>query len=103
MIEEGVKVKLEHLMLDPKDRQLSLDVVPLMISQRSKNKLNPSQDTILRTGDSILLCGTPDAKFALSHTLNNLKTLSYIIDGIEIPRGIVWHWISELLNANNKV
>jgi voltage-gated potassium channel len=102
LIEEGVKVKLEHLMLDPKDRQLSLDVVPLMISQRSKNKLNPSQDTILRIGDSILLCGTPDAKLAISHTLNNIKTLSYIIDGIEIPRGIVWHWISELLNANKK-
>lgn len=101
-LEEGVQISLKHLTRNPQNREEALEIVPLMISQNSQNHLCPSYRTLLQAGDTVLLCSTPAGKQALSHTINNIKTMSYIIDGIDLPNSIVWRWFSYIFNTKNQ-
>lgn len=101
-IEEGVQISLKHLTRNPQNRDEALEIVPLMISQNNQNHLCPSYRTLLQPGDTVLLCSTPAGRRALSHTLNNIKTMSYIIDGIDLPNSIVWRWFSYIFNTKNQ-
>ncbi|MBM3350407.1 MAG: potassium channel protein [Betaproteobacteria bacterium] len=92
----NVIVTLRHLTQDPTNRDEHLALVPLMLSRNNQNTLIPNLDTPLMEGDQILLCATPEAKSALFNTLNNNKTLSYIIDGIDMPNSFVWRWLKSI-------
>ncbi len=92
-LSDGKRVNLEHLMLDPFNRNKLLPIVSLMIYQKRNHKLNPSMDIPVLPGDMVLMCGKPAARRALNHTLNNIKTLTYIIDGVEEANSYVWNWI----------
>lgn len=92
LLAQGTTVKLENLTQDPANREERLDLVPLMLARNNEQILIPDLSTSLMEGDRILLCGRPAAKSALPHTLNNTKTLTYIIDGIEVPNSVVWRW-----------
>ena len=92
LLAQGTTVRLENLTQDPANREERLDLVPLMLARGNEPILIPDLSTELMEGDRILLCGRPEAKSALPHILNNTKTLTYIIDGIEVPNSIVWRW-----------
>lgn len=99
---EGKKIHLEHLVLDPFNRERLLPVVPLMVYQKRNHLLNPAPDTTLLPGDMILMCGKPEAKRALNHTQNNLKTLTYLVDGVEEANSYLWEGINKLKNKHKK-
>lgn len=93
LLAHGTAVTLKNLTQDPANRDEHLDLVPLMLTRSNEKILIPDLNTPLIEGDRILLCGRPEAKSALINTLNNTKTLTYIIDGIEVPNSIVWRWV----------
>lgn len=100
----GKSITLDQLIRDPGNRDLKLDLVPLLLLRDNQPILQPETSIELLPGDRILFCSTPSAKDALPLTLSKYKALSYILDGNEIPEGIVWRWVSSKLKArkNNK-
>ncbi len=95
----GLPVALESLTRDPSNRELKLDLVPLLLLRGNKPMLQPESYIPLMHGDQILFCGRPSAKDALPLILSNHKALSYIIDGKEIADGFIWRWISGKLKS----
>lgn len=95
LLAEGTDVTLECFTHDPLDRNRNLNIVPLMIAQKHGNILNPKLATNLQPGDTVLLCGHADAKSALPHTLNNIKSLMYVMTGVEVPNSFIWTWFSK--------
>jgi len=98
LLGKGISVSLHNLTQDPADRNIRLNLVPLLLLRDGAPMLMPPVATALHTGDRILFCGTPDARSALPILLNNSKTLTYIIDGIEVPDSVVWRWFRDKLS-----
>jgi voltage-gated potassium channel len=99
LISKGIPVSLHNLTQDPANRNNRLNLVPLLLSRENTPILVPPTSTTLNIGDRILFCGMPDAKSALSTTVNNTKILTYIVDGIEIPDSVVWKWFKNINTA----
>lgn len=95
LLNKGVSVTLHNLTQDPADRNVRLNLVPLLLSRNNTPMLVPPPSTALQIGDRILFCGRPEVRSALTESLNNTKALTYIVDGIEVPDSIVWRWIKE--------
>lgn len=93
----GLPVTLDHLMHDPGNRELKLELVPLLLLRGKQPLLLPEPQTSLMQGDRILFCGRPNAKDALPLTLSKHSVLSYIIDGREVADSTLWRWISARL------
>lgn len=103
LLGQGTLVTLKNLTQDPTDHAQRLDLVPLMLSRNNQQTLIPNLATPLMENDRLLLCGTPTAKSTLPHTLNNTKTLTYIIDGIEVPNSIVWRWFRNITASKKQL
>lgn len=87
---EGQVVTLRHIRQDPRDRDILLPALPLLLKRGESEILLPPGDTLLETGDRILFCGRPEAASRMQWTLNNLNALEYIITGIDRPSGYLW-------------
>lgn len=70
----------------------TLDLVPLLLVRQHEQILLPKPNMPLEMHDQILFCGTSQAKFALPLSLNNIKTMTYVVDGIEFPESVVWRY-----------
>jgi len=95
LIEAGLNVNLRHLMQDPAKREQQLELVPILLLRNNVPSLVPAPNTSLQIGDRILFCGSPSTKSTLPSILNNTKTLTYIIDGVEVPNSLVWRWLEK--------
>ena len=96
LLNQGQTVTLELLTRDPFNRDQSLYLMPLLMMRNNQPHLLPPLDTPLQPGDRILFCGTATAKAVHPLLVLNLKVLSYVKEGIEVPDGIVWRWIGRL-------
>ena len=94
LLGHGKTVTLETLTLDPANRSLQLPLVPLLLVREDQTILLPELSEPLQIGDRILFCGKPDAKSAQPLLMINRKVLSYVMDGIEVPDGLIWRWLS---------
>jgi len=95
LMEAGLNVSVQHLMQDPANREKQLELVPILLLRNNTPSLVPDPNTRLKAGDRILFCGSPATKSTLPSILNNTKTLTYIIDGIEVPNSLVWRWLEK--------
>lgn len=95
LLGHGKSVSLETLTVDPANRALRLPLVALLLVRGEETLLLPERSEPLQIGDRILFCGKPDAKSAQPLLLINRKVLGYVMDGIEVPDGLVWRWISD--------
>lgn len=98
-LNESKSVNLAHLTLDPFAREQTLKIVPILHVRNQESVMLPDLSTPLEIGDRILFCGTPSAKSALSNTLNNIRTLTYVAQGIHLPSSLLWRWASDRLKA----
>lgn len=97
LLNKGIPVSLHNLIQDPAERDTRLNLVPLLLLRDNIPMLVPPVATDLRVGDRILFCGTPDARSGLNISINNSKSLTYIIDGIEVPDTVIWRWLKGFL------
>jgi Trk K+ transport system NAD-binding subunit len=95
---ENKKVTLAHLTVNPSARTESLAVVPILLVRGQETILLPDLSSSLMPGDRILLCGTPSAKSVLNASLNNIRMLTYIVDGIDLPNSLFWCWLRKKLH-----
>ena len=73
--------------------------VALVALQGEEETIMPGPDYELRPGCQILFAGTLQAQRMLDATLNNEYTLSYLMTGIDPPRGLALQWISASLGG----
>ena len=90
-------VTLDHLMRDPVDREQKLAMMPLLLCRDQHFELLPDSNTRLQANDRILFCGLDSAKDALILLVDNLKALTFIIDGKEIADSFIWRWLRKRL------
>lgn len=94
-LEKGQSVNLAHLTLDPSSRVNSIEALPILLVRDQQTILVPNLSTSLIEGDSILFCGTPAAKSALKASLNNVRDLTYIVNGVDLPNSFLWCWLKK--------
>ncbi|MCG8357076.1 MAG: potassium channel family protein [Kiloniellales bacterium] len=94
MLKTGRRVTLGHLVADPVGRERRLACVPLVLQSGEQTQVMPDLETPVRPGDQILFCGSPRAFHHLDATMNNEYTLSYLISGVEEPRGWLFKWLN---------
>lgn len=92
LLGHGRTVTLETLMLDPANRGEKLPLVPLLLLRENDPILLPELSTPVEIGDRILFCGKDMAKSSQALVLTNRKVLTYLLEGTEIPDGLVWRW-----------
>ncbi|SEN30485.1 potassium channel family protein [Nitrosomonas marina] len=97
LVSQGIAVSIDNLRRDPGNRDIQLDLVPLMVVRENDHILLPDYTFQIKRRDQILFCGRTSAKNALAYVMNDPKTLNYIISGKEIPDSLVWRWISQKL------
>ncbi len=95
LLNQHTKVTLQNLMWDPADRDKQLDLVPLLLIRGIQQILLPDASIIMQMNDRILFCGTASAKSAQPLLLNNIKIMTYIVDGIELAEGLVWRYLKQ--------
>ena len=72
-------------------------MMPLMLCRDQGYELLPDSSTRLQANDRILFCGLDTAKDALILLVDNLKALTFIIDGKEIADSLIWRWLRKRL------
>ena len=94
-IAAGDKITLGHLLSDPQQRDQRIFVIPLLRSRNGTKELLPSEETALKAGDRLLLCGRRTSRYRMEWTLQNLHALNYVRTGVVRPHGWVWQWLSK--------
>lgn len=94
-LRQGKAVTLGDIVRDPAARDQRLAAVPLVIRSQDEVKAMPPADRMLRENDEILFCGTGRGRHLLDATLNNAYTLSFLVSGVDEPRGYVMQWLMQ--------
>jgi voltage-gated potassium channel len=89
-------VRLARLLASPWEREVPLPAIVLMITRGDQRLVDPEDDAPVRTGDRLLLVGTPAAHNALAVTVTDPDALGYVLSGVATPT--TW-WGRRLLGA----
>ena len=92
-ITEGKSVALQHLLTDPRERSLSLKIIPLLLLRHGERRLLPDKSVKIRNKDRILFAGSISAKNSMQWTLQNQHALTFILTGESRPQGLIWRWL----------
>ncbi len=90
----GETVTLGQLCSHPRERELPLPCLPLLIKRDSGEYLLPPMEEHLQSGDHILFCGRSEAAEHIEHVVNDHQVLHYIRSGEDRPSGYVWQWLT---------
>ncbi len=101
-LDRGRVITLSNLISDPRERDRLLPCIPLLLLRGSTRTTMPPEDTQLKQGDRLLVCGSFAALGRMEWTLQNDHALSYILTGQARPQGWFWRWLSRK-GANGKV
>lgn len=94
LMEEGLEIRLQHLLTDPHQRDRQLRCVCLLHRHGSRRTLLPEEDLVLEPGDRLLFCGNARERSAMAFTCLNLNILNFVVTGEDRPAGIVWAWLA---------
>ena len=95
-IGQGEPLMLRHLLLDPRDRDLRLDCIPLLLVRAQSQQAMPEPDTKLRKGDQLLFCGRNRARRRMEWTLLNEHALAYVMDDASDHRTVLGNWLAAM-------
>ncbi len=93
-VKRGEEVRLSHICSDPRDRDIALPCVPLLIKRGSTSLLLPDMDEPLVANDQILFCGREEARYHLEHNMHDHRALYYSRTGDDRPSGAVWRYLT---------
>ena len=84
------RVQLWQLYRDPRNRDVTLDCIPLLCKRSERQILLPDDDTKIFPGDRILFCGQAHAHSMMEWLSGNDNVFNYIRTGEEHPSGYLW-------------
>jgi len=91
-LKQGEEVLLRHVIADPRNRDVELDLVPFVIKSQGEEIVLPPKDYKILEGDQFLFCGTLSAKHLLKSSINSEYTLYYLRTGSYMPMGYFMQW-----------
>jgi Trk K+ transport system NAD-binding subunit len=91
---EGGHFTVNDLLRDPWQRERTLNGIVLLILRRNDRMLLPDQETALKAGDRLLLCGNRAAFRRMQWTVSHRHTLDYIMTGEDHPQSWIWRKLS---------
>ncbi|MCF7970350.1 MAG: NAD-binding protein [Methylococcaceae bacterium] len=91
-LDAGEEVLLGHIISDPRNRNVELDLVPFVIQSCGKEVVLPPKDYKILEGDQLLFCGTATSKDLLKSSINSEYTLYYLRTGRYKPMGYFMQW-----------
>lgn len=83
-------VIMEHLLLDPRDRNDPLPCMPLLLRRDGQLLVRPGPEVPLQVGDELLFCGRTKALRLMRWTCRHYNVLRYVVTGTERPQGWIW-------------
>jgi voltage-gated potassium channel len=89
-LHRGDVIHLRELMTDPRDRGRSLPCIPLLLRRDRDLTMLPGEETALKEGDRLLLCGRSSARTRMEWVLQNEHALGYVRTGESHPQGWLW-------------
>ncbi|MDF1583957.1 MAG: NAD-binding protein [Methyloprofundus sp.] len=98
-LEAGEEVLLGHIIADPRNRDVELDLVPFVIKSCGKELVLPPKDYKILEGDQLLFCGTATSKELLKSAINSEYTLYYLRTGRYKPMGYFMQWYDRRFNT----
>lgn len=102
LLHEGMTVTVKDLLTDPRNTQSALPCVALYLKHQNHDELLvPDNDTPLRVGDQLLICGHATAETHMRWTARNTHALNYICTGHDRPSGSLWRWLSARRNSRS--
>jgi Trk K+ transport system NAD-binding subunit len=96
---DGHSLRVDDLLRSPADRDQALDIVPLTLFRDGERTMAPTGDLPLRTDDQLLLAGRRRARAALSTTMTEVSTASYVLEGRRVPSSWVWRRLTGVDSA----
>ncbi len=96
---QGSPVGLGALLRDPRDREVTLPAIALMLVHKSERTLLPEARITLRRGDRLLFCGTELARSRMEWTFQNDHALAYAQTGQSYHPNTLWAWGSRILGG----
>ncbi|MCB1724402.1 MAG: potassium channel protein [Chromatiaceae bacterium] len=100
-LEQGGRFVVSDLVRDPWQRERSLRVIVLLVHRRNDRLLLPGDDTPIRAGDRLLMCGNRTAFTRMQWTVSHRHTLDFIKTGEDRAQGWVWRHIAALVDKKN--
>jgi len=89
MLNDGDRVRLIHLMKDPRDRLQVLDCFALLMRRTGEVQLQPGELNELMPGDELLFCGTTEAYRQMQWTISNFNMLHYVLKGDDASNNLL--------------
>ncbi len=94
LLEEGHHINLTHLILNPAKGEALLAIVPIMLVRGEQRILLPDLNMEVKVGDKILCCGQDSAKSTQKYLINDIRSMSYLVTGKELPDTLIGRWIA---------
>lgn len=91
---DGRKIRIEHLYLDPRNREDRLPCIALLVKRGQDSILLPADDTELKLGDQILLTGCYGVKRHIEWVIRNYNVFDYIHSGEEHSNNLGKQWLT---------
>ncbi|MGD2076368.1 MAG: NAD-binding protein [Gammaproteobacteria bacterium] len=88
------EIRLQHICSDPRDREIDLRCVPLLLKRDGVPYLLPEANQKLRGGDQLLFCGREEAQDQMAHVVHDHRAIDYTRSGMDRPSGILWRWLT---------
>ncbi|MDP4597349.1 MAG: potassium channel family protein [Pseudomonadales bacterium] len=94
-IKAGTKVRIEHLIHDHRDRDVSHPMLALLHSNARGTFCMPSGHTYLGLNDKLLFTGSRHCRGNMQWNLQNETALSYVISGEVTPQTTLGRWFRQ--------
>ncbi len=98
--DQGSPVDLDTLLRNPRDREIPLPAIALMLVRKSERTLLPQRSIHPRRGDRILFCGAEMARSRMLWTLQNDHALDYARGKEGHHPGALWAWGSRIFGTS---
>jgi len=95
LLDQGEKIFLRHLIMNPASGEDHLAIVPIMLVRGTKNLLLPELNVEVLLGDRILCCGLDSAKSTQKFLINDIRSMSYLVTGKELPDTLIGRWLAK--------
>ncbi|OYZ10310.1 MAG: potassium transporter TrkA [Methylophilaceae bacterium 17-44-8] len=89
LLAQGHTIKLHHLTMNPSNGEEHLAIVPIMLVRDDEKILLPDLNAEVKLGDRYLCCGLDTAKATQNFLLNDIRNMSYLVTGLELPETFI--------------
>lgn len=93
-LSKGRKISIKHILKNPLQRRKKIYCMPLMVRRDNINILLPEKNFQLSKNDKILFCGSGQAEHHISHCMQDIHTLNYVMSIKDSPDSLLGRYIT---------